>query len=285
MTGKMRRAGSILLAAAMTLSVTFSGGNIVYADGDTITISGVEDLERLAKNCKLDTWSQGKTVVLAGDLDLADSDFKSIPTFGGTFDGGGHTISGLTFDGDGSNEGFFRYVQESATVKNLHIEGTLTPTGTKKNIGGVAGSNSGQILSCTFNGTIDAQTNVGGIAGINEESGSIYNASASGSITGTHSTGGVVGRNLGQIINCSNEAEVNTGEQEEGTTLSDLNVDTNLNQIASSEEKTEILNTTTDTGGICGYSSGTVQNCTNEGKVGYPHIGYNVGGVAGRSAG
>lgn len=94
-----------------------------------------------------------------------------------------------------------------------------------------------------------------------------------------------MGRNLGQIINCSNEAEVNTGEQEEGTTLSDLNVDTNLNQIASSEEKTEILNTTTDTGGICGYSSGTVQNCTNEGKVGYPHIGYNVGGVAGRSAG
>lgn len=285
MTGKMRHAGGILLAAAMTLSVTFSGGSIVYADGDTITISGVEDLERLAKNCKLDTWSQGKTVVLAGDLDLADSDFKSIPTFGGTFDGGGHTISGLTFDGDGSNEGFFRYVQESATVKNLHIEGTLTPTGTKKNIGGVAGSNSGQILSCTFNGTIDAQTNVGGIAGINEESGSIYNSSASGSITGTHSTGGVVGRNLGQIINCSNEADVNTGEHEEGATLEDLNLDTNLKQLSDSDGKSDIVNTTTDTGGICGYSSGVVQNSTNEGHIGYPHIGYNVGGVAGRSAG
>ena len=285
MTGKMRHAGGILLAAAMTLSVTFSGGSIVYADGDTITISGVEDLERLAKNCKLDTWSQGKTVVLAGDLDLTDSDFKSIPTFGGTFDGGGHTISGLTFDGDGSNEGFFRYVQESATVKNLHIEGTLTPTGTKKNIGGVAGNNSGQILSCTFNGTIDAQTNVGGIAGINEESGSIYNSSASGSITGTHSTGGVVGRNLGQIINCSNEADVNTGEHEEGATLEDLNLDTNLKQLSDSDGKSDIVNTTTDTGGICGYSSGVVQNSTNEGHIGYPHIGYNVGGVAGRSAG
>ena len=55
-------------------------------------------------------------MVLAGDLDLADSDFKSIPTFGGTFDGGGHTISGLTFDGDGSNEGFFRYVQELSLI-------------------------------------------------------------------------------------------------------------------------------------------------------------------------
>lgn len=286
MTGKMRHAAGGLLAAVMTLSLTFSHGvPVVYADGENITVASVEELEELAKNCKLDTWSRGKTVTLTADLDLTGSDFTSLPTFGGTFDGGGHTISGLTFDGDGSNEGFFRYVQESATVKDLHIEGTLTPTGSKKNIGGVAGSNRGQILSCTFAGTIDAQTNVGGIVGINEETGSIYSSSVSGSISGTHSTGGVVGRNLGQIINCSNEAEVNTGEQEEGTTLSELNVDTNLNQIASSEEKTEILNTTTDTGGICGYSSGTVQNCTNEGKVGYPHIGYNVGGVAGRSAG
>ena len=253
MTGKMRHAAGGLLAAVMTLSLTFSHGvPVVYADGENITVASVEELEELAKSCKLDTWSQGKTVTLTADLDLTGSDFTSLPTFGGTFDGGGHTISGLTFDGDGSNEGFFRYVQESATVKDLHIEGTLTPTGSKKNIGGVAGSNRGQILSCTFAGTIDAQTNVGGIVGINEETGSIYSSSVSGSISGTHSTGGVVGRNLGQIINCSNEAEVNTGEQEEGTTLSDLNVDTNLNQIASSEEKTEILNTTTDTGGICG---------------------------------
>ncbi len=285
MTGKRKRAAAGLLAAVLTLSLAFSGGVTSYAENETITIGSVEDLIALSKNCKLDTWSQGKTVVLTADLDVTDSDFTSIPTFGGTFDGGGHKISGLTFDGDGSNEGFFRYVQESATVKDLHIEGTLTPTGTKKNIGGVAGSNSGQIISCSFNGTIDGETNVGGIAGINEESGSIYSSSVGGSITGTHSTGGVVGRNLGQIISCSNEAEVNTGEQEEGAALEDLNLDTNLKQLTSSDEKTEVVNTTTDTGGICGYSSGVVQNCKNEGSVGYPHIGYNVGGVAGRSSG
>ena len=285
MTGKRKRAAAGLLAAVLSLSLAFSGSVPGYAENDTITIASVEDLEALAKNCKLDTWSQGKTVVLTADLDLTDSDFTSIPTFGGTFDGGGHTISGLSFDGDGSNEGFFRYIQDSATVKNLHIEGTLTPTGTKKNIGGIAGSNSGQIISCSFSGTIEGETNIGGIAGLNEESGSIYSSSAGGSITGTHSTGGVVGRNLGQIISCSNEAEVNTGEQEEGTSIGDLNVDTNLKQLTSSDEKTEVLNTTTDTGGICGYSSGVVQNCTNQGSVGYPHIGYNVGGIAGRSAG
>lgn len=95
----------------------------------------------------------------------------------------------------------------------------------------------------------------------------------------------VVGRNLGQIINCSNEADVNTGEHEEGATLEDLNLDTNLKQLSDSDGKSDIVNTTTDTGGICGYSSGVVQNSTNEGHIGYPHIGYNVGGVAGRSAG
>lgn len=120
MTGKMRHAAGGLLAAVMTLSLTFSHGvPVVYADGENITVASVEKLEELAKNCKLDTWSQGKTVTLTADLDLTGSDFTSIPTFGGTFDGGGHTISGLTFDGDGSNEGFFRYVQESATVKGF----------------------------------------------------------------------------------------------------------------------------------------------------------------------
>ena len=287
MTGKMRRAAGGLLAAVMTLSLAFSHGvPVVHADGEAITIATVEDLEKLAKSCKLDTWSQGKTVTLTADLDLTDSDFKSIPTFGGTFEGGGHTISGLTFDGDGSNEGFFRYIQENAIVKNLHIKGTLTPTGSKKNIGGIAGSNSGEISGCTFDGTITAETNVGGIAGINEESGSIYSSSVTGSISGTHSTGGVVGRNLGQITGCTNEADVNIGDYEESNSLTNINLDTDLKQMADGEEdKTEVMNTTTDTGGVCGYSSGSIQNCRNNGKTGYPHIGYNVGGVVGRSVG
>ena len=55
---------------------------VVYADGENITVASVEKLEELAKNCKLDTWSQGKTVTLTADLDLTGSDFTSIPTFG-----------------------------------------------------------------------------------------------------------------------------------------------------------------------------------------------------------
>ena len=72
MTGKMRHAASFFLAAVMTLSLAFSHGVPVYADGGNITIASVEDLEGLAKNCKLDTWSQGETVTLTADLDLTD---------------------------------------------------------------------------------------------------------------------------------------------------------------------------------------------------------------------
>ena len=63
--------------------------------GDTVYISTAQDLVTLARHCALDTWSQGKTVILQADISLTDVEFTPIPTFGGTFDGGGHTISGL----------------------------------------------------------------------------------------------------------------------------------------------------------------------------------------------
>ena len=55
----------------------------------------------------------------------------------------------------------------------------------------------------------------------------------------------------------------------------------NIEDIYSTENATEI----TDEGGIVGYSSGNVQNCINRGNVGYIHVGYNVGGIAGRQEG
>lgn len=95
----------------------------------TVTIKTAEDLAELSRNCTLDTWSQGKTVILKNDLDLHGVDFTPIPTFSGTFQGNGHTISGLTLTGSGNVRGLFRYIQTGATVQDLTVMGTIHPNG------------------------------------------------------------------------------------------------------------------------------------------------------------
>ena len=90
----------------LLLAVLLLAGQVLPAlalnqEGGTITIATAEDLKELAVQCTLDSWSQGKTVVLTDDINLSGSGFTPIPTFGGTFDGQGHTISGLTITGSG----------------------------------------------------------------------------------------------------------------------------------------------------------------------------------------
>lgn len=284
MRNKGKRTAAAILAVLLILSMLGSSVLMAAAAETNITISSVEDLESFVKNCALDSWSQGKTVTLTADLDLTDSDFTPIPTFGGTFDGGGHTISGLSLTADGSCQGLFRYVQEGAVVRNLKVEGSVTPGGTQEYVGGLVGSNSGSLISCSFSGTVEGDSYVGGLVGINEESGTVSSCSVSGSVVGKHSTGGVVGQNLGQITGSSNEAEVNISDYAAESSLETAETD----QALLSEEDTDTMrlaNSMTDTGGIAGYSAGTIQSSTNYGEVGYPHVGYNVGGIAGRSKG
>lgn len=75
-----------------------------------------------------------------------------------------------------------------------------------------------------------------------------------------------------------NTAAVNTTSQEINTDLSGLSI-TNL------DSTTELINDYTDTGGIAGFSSGTLSACMNTGAVGYEHMGYNIGGIVGRQSG
>ena len=89
--------GMALALSAVLLLLTAAPS--AWAAENTITIETAQDLAELSKNCSLDSWSQGKTVLLAGDIDLTGTDFRPIPTFGGTFDGQGHTISGLLVTG------------------------------------------------------------------------------------------------------------------------------------------------------------------------------------------
>lgn len=245
------------------------------AESNTIHIQSREDWDALVQSCRLDTWSQNKTVVLDQDLDLSGA--QSIPTFGGVFDGGGHTIRGLLLHDEGAHQGLFRYIQEGAVVRDLTVSGRVAPTGSWEAIGGIAGVNRGTLAGCSFQGTVQGGERTGGIAGINEASGQIVRCTVGGIISGSHATGGIAGENYGGILQCTNEARINTQEESASPELDDVT----WQDVAA----TESVLACTDTGGIAGYSKGSIQECVNRGDVGYPHTGYNVGGIAGRQAG
>lgn len=265
------------LAILLTFALFLSLAAPVGATGSRITIRTPEDLVELSRRCSLDSWSRGKTVVLSADLDLSDVEFSSIPTFGGTFDGQGYTISGLTITGSGNVRGLFRYLQSGGVVQNVSLEVTMEPTDLQDSLGGLVGNNRGSVRNCTVTGSIQGETNIGGIIGVNESSGKIINSTFSGSVTGEHYVGGIAGQNLGSILQCVNQGKINTVAVEGEADLEDLD--------SRPLNSTENLPACTDIGGITGFSTGVLQSCKNTGPVGYEHVGYNVGGIAGRQSG
>ena len=265
------------LAILLTFALLLSLAAPVGAAGSRITIRTPEDLVELSRRCSLDSWSRGKTVVLSADLDLSDVEFSSIPTFGGTFDGQGYTISGLTITGSGNVRGLFRYLQSGGVVQNVSLEVTIEPTDLQDSLGGLVGNNRGSVRNCAVTGSIQGETNIGGIIGVNESSGKIINSTFSGSVTGEHYVGGIAGQNLGSILQCVNQGKINTVAVEGEADLEDLD--------SRPLNSTENLPACTDIGGITGFSTGVLQSCKNTGPVGYEHVGYNVGGIAGRQSG
>lgn len=278
----MRRLWAALLALCLVLALTLP----VFAEGEgtdtaeekeTYHIGTVEELLQLADYCRLDSWSENRTVVLDTDLELTGSGFTGIPSFSGVFEGQGHTVSGLSLVGDGSVVGFFRYVQKDANVRDLVIRGRAMPTGSRSTVGGVAGSNAGTLHNCRFEGVSSGASVVGGIAGTNLASGVIDNCTTTGSVYGAHFIGGIAGENHGIIANCTNSANVNTTVEQNDIDLSALT----LNDLIGTENAADI----TDIGGIAGQSGGVIRACMNRGTVGYQHMGYNVGGIAGSQTG
>ena len=242
-----------------------------------VEISTEEDLRRLAENCVLDSWSRGIKVVLQNDIVLSMESEFSIPTFAGIFDGNGFKISNVKLTGNGSAVGLFRYVQEDAKVRNLTVSGEISPSGSQDQVGGIVGVNYGSIENCKFSGNVIGDNEVGGIVGVNEETGEIRRCESSANVIGNHSAGGIVGSNHGILNNCSNSGSINTYSTEVTYELDDITMD-NLEQINS----TSNVAAHTDTGGIAGISDGKIYYCSNSGAIGYQHVGYNTGGIVGR---
>ena len=259
--------------------------SLVDSEWITIKISSVEDIIKLSKDCRLDTWSRNKCIELTDDISLSGSDFVTIPTFGGIFDGQNHVISGFNIDGEESNLGLFSYVQPDGVIKNLKVEGKIRPIEKSSIVGAIAGRNDGAILNCSFDGTVSGNDYVGGIVGINGLSGIISDCKSHGIVIGTHFTGGICGENMGNILRCHNEACVNTSEQKKTTSIENMDISFYKEILSDEGSTTSMSDRVVDTGGIAGVSIGIIQHSSNKGRVGYDKLGYNVGGIAGRQSG
>ena len=149
----------------------------------------------------------GKTdinITLDKNIDLTGKDWTPIGTdydnsYTGTFDGGGHTITGLTITTNDEYVGLFGYLGnfgKFGTVKNVVMDGIqITCNHRLGYAGGVAGYSRGTIENCSVSGSVSGTVSVGGVVGAQRD-GSITGCSSSATVKGTLNVGGVAGQTI-----------------------------------------------------------------------------------------
>ena len=118
--------------------------------------------------------------------------------YSGTFDGNGHTISGLNVNYGDKNGGLFCYVK-SATIKNLTVAGSVTySSGDGIAYGGIVGcADSSTIENCTNRCTVTGRWYAGGIVGRSVDS-DIIGCANFGNISSPSRSGGICGKITGE---------------------------------------------------------------------------------------
>ena len=243
------------------------------ADADISTgaaykISTEESLRAFAAAVKADdgngTYAHaGVTLYLAGDIALTGTwtPVGSTATyvgdfFAGTFDGCGHTISGLNVQGSKVNQGLFAAINK-ATIRNLNVSGTVS-CGTKNYVGGIVGKvQAGTIENCSFSGSVTGGYTGGIAGGLNGNDVTISGCVNAADVTGT-TAGGILGywKTTAAIQNCYNTGSV-TGSAKAGGIVGQLNKGT----IENCYSIGDIGGKASQKGGIFAFSSATVKNC------------------------
>ena len=178
-------------------------GYIYDSNTNTYTVYNADGLMNIAELV-----NGGKTdinITLNKNIDLTGKDWTPIGTdydnaYTGTFDGGGHTITGLTVTTNDEYAGLFGYLgnfgNAAATVKNVVMEGIqITCNHRSGYAGGVAGYSWGTIENCSVSGSVSGTVSVGGVVGAQRD-GSITGCSSSATVKGTLNVGGVAGQTI-----------------------------------------------------------------------------------------
>ena len=190
---------TVSLAAAKDLGYTIeSNGSYTVTSAD-----GLMNVAKLVNGGKTDI-----NITLDKNIDLTGKDWTPIGTdydnsYKGTFDGGGHTITGLTFTTNDEYAGLFGWLNRAGTVKNVVMEGVQITSHQiyGGSIGGVVGYSWGTIENCSVSGSVSGTVYVGGVVGA-QKAGSITGCSSSATVKGTVDVGGVAGEKWGSMTAC-----------------------------------------------------------------------------------
>ena len=182
---------TVSLAAAKDLGYT------IESDG-TYTVTSADGLMNVAE--LVNGGKSDINITLDTDIDLTGKSWTPIGTgydnsYKGTFDGGGHTITGLTFTTNDKYAGLFGWLNKAGTVKNVVMEGVQITSNQiyGGSIGGVAGYSWGTIENCSVSGSVSGTVYVGGVVGAQID-GSITGCSSSATVKGMVDVGGVAGQ-------------------------------------------------------------------------------------------
>ena len=315
-------AAVITVMAALLFVMPFIKVSATIGSGtaaDPYQISTAEDLISMAQ--KVNKLGEGSSAyyILTNNIDLSGSEWTPIGTeadpFKGTFDGNGHTVSGIRInrpnDGD---QGLFGY-SYSATIKNVgvinadikgsenvggicgysyydansaatyiencYFTGEISGMGS---VGGICGEGYVDIRNCYNNGEVSGNGYIGGICGTSLRNASIKNCHNTGKVSGRFDIGGICGISQGGIKNCYNTGVISGTEHNIGGICGSDGSEGSIKSIDGCYN-TGSVSGTEYVGGICGYSSNpqcdqSVKNCYNTGKISGTDY---VGGICGKA--
>ena len=273
---------TVSLAAAKDLGYTIeSNGSYTVYNAD-----GLLNVAKLVNGGKTDI-----NITLDKNIDLTGKDWTPIGTdydnsYKGTFDGGGHTITGLTFTTNDEYAGLFGWLNRAGTVKNVVMEGVQITSNQiyGGSIGGVVGYSWGTIENCSVSGSVSGTVYVGGVVGV-QIGGSITGCSSSATVKGTVDVGGVAGQTNSNATMTACYATGNVTLEIAPINNIDVGGAVGFNggsRILACYATGNVTSTGSSTvnvyiGGFCGYNSTTVTACywknNKEQGIGYNKVG------------
>ena len=247
------------------ITLNYDKGYNLSADGRTYEVYNADGL--LAWN-KAVQGNLSLNCTLTDDINLTGKEWTPIGDYDnrytGTFDGGDHTITGLTVTTSDQYAGLFGCIGSGGTVKDVTLEGVqITTTRNVGDGGGVAGWSYGNIENCSVSGSVSG-------SGMNGFAGGVVGYQSGGFLTGCSSSA---------TVNAGNIAGGVAGSTDRGATLTAC--------YATGDVTLESINSGSSfAGGVVGDNTNrsTVIACYAWGSVTGSGIGIiYVGGVTGNN--